>query len=67
MSDDWKITEHAVNVAAQFADRWATAVAAEARRIQQNTLERVPDTWVQVSVLRQLLRAVKSPGVVFRG
>jgi len=61
MSDDWKITEHAANVAAQFADRWATAVAAQARRIQrpENTLERVPDAWVQVSVLRQLLRAAQ--------
>jgi hypothetical protein len=61
MTDEWKITEHTVNVAAQFADRWATAVAAQARRIQhpENTLERIPDTWMQVMTLRQLLRAVE--------
>jgi hypothetical protein len=36
-------------------------VAAQARRIQrpENTLERVPDAWVQVTVLRQLLRAAE--------
>ena len=61
MSNEWRITEDTANVAAQFADRWATAAAAQARRIRQpeNTLERVPDTWVQVSVLRQLLRAAQ--------
>jgi hypothetical protein len=61
VSNEWRITEHKANVAAQFADRWATAVAAQARRIQrpENTLERVPDAWVQVSVLRQLLRAAE--------
>jgi hypothetical protein len=61
VSHAWRITEHTANVAAQFADRWATAATARARRIQQpeNTLERVPDIWVQVSVLRQLLRAAQ--------
>lgn len=61
VSHAWRITEHTANVAAQFADRWATAATARTRRIQQpeNTLERVPDTWVQVSVLRQLLRAAQ--------
>jgi hypothetical protein len=61
VSSEWRITEHTANVAAQFADRWATAVAAQARRIQrpENTLERVPDTWVQVSIMRQLLRAAR--------
>lgn len=61
MSNEWRITDHTANVAAQFADRWATAAAAQARRIQrpENTLERVPDAWVQVSVLRQLLRAAQ--------
>jgi hypothetical protein len=61
VNDEWKITEKAVNVAAQFADRWATAVAAQARRIQhpENALERNPDTWIQVMALRQLLRAVE--------
>lgn len=61
VSNEWRSTEHIANVAAQFADRWATAVAAQARRIQrpENTLERVPDAWVQVSVLRQLLRAAE--------
>jgi hypothetical protein len=61
VSNEWRITENIANVAAQFADRWATAVAAQARRIQrpENTLERVPDAWVQVSVLRQLLRAAQ--------
>ena len=61
VSHAWRITEHTANVAAQFADRWATAAAARARRIQQpeNTLGRVPDTRVHVSVLRQLLRAAQ--------
>lgn len=55
------MTEHTANVAAQFADRWATAVAAQARRIRQpeNILERVPDAWVQAITLRQLLRAAE--------
>jgi hypothetical protein len=61
VTEQWKITEHTVNVAAQFADRWATAVAAQARRIQhpEITFERIPDTWMQVLALRQLLRAVE--------
>lgn len=61
MADEWRITEHVPNVAAQFADRWATAVAAQARRIKspQDTLERVPDTFLQVLVLRQLVRAAE--------
>ena len=61
MSDQWRITEHTANVAGQLADRWATAVAAQARRIQrpENTIERVPDALVQVSVLHQVLRAAE--------
>jgi len=59
VSKDWRITDNTAKVAAQFADRWAIAVAAQARRIQHpdDTRESVPDAWVQVSVLRQLLRA----------
>jgi hypothetical protein len=61
MTSEWPITAHTANVAAQLADRWATAVNAQARRIQHpaNTLERVPDALVQVSLLRQLLRAAR--------
>lgn len=61
VGDHWLITEHTPNVAAQLADRWATAVAAQARRIQRpdRTLERVPDAWLQVMALRQLLRAAR--------
>lgn len=48
MSEQWRITEHMANVAAQFADRWATAAAAQARRIEhpEDLLERVPDTFL---------------------
>jgi hypothetical protein len=61
VSDEWLITEHSPNVAAQFADRWATSVAAQARRIHrpENAFERVPDTFLQVVALRQLTRAAE--------
>ena len=61
VTGDWRITENSPRVAAQFADRWATAAAAQARRIKDpyNTLERVPDDFLQVTVLHHVLRAAE--------
>lgn len=59
--DAWLITEHSANVAVQFADRYATAVAAQARRIRDphDQLERVPDCFLQVNALHNVLRAAE--------
>jgi hypothetical protein len=61
MTGERPITERTANVAAQLAERWATAINAQARRIQHptRTAERVPDALVQVSLLHQLLRAAQ--------
>lgn len=63
MDSQWRITEHTVSVAAQFADRWATAAAAQARRITlehpESLFERVPDAFLQVAALHHVLRAAE--------
>lgn len=61
VTDDWRITEHSPNVALQLANQWAIAVNAQARRIQNpdNTQERIPDAYIQVLALRNLLRAAE--------
>jgi hypothetical protein len=48
-------------VAAQFAERYATAVAAQARRIQHpnDPFERIADSFLQVSALRGVLRGAE--------
>lgn len=58
---DWLLTEHSANVAVQFADRYATAVAAQARRIRDphDQFERVPDCFLQVNALHNVLRAAE--------
>jgi hypothetical protein len=55
------LTEHSPNVAVQFADRYATAVAAQARRIRHpdDPFERIPDCFLQVNALRGVLRAAE--------
>jgi hypothetical protein len=61
MDSQWRITEHTANVAVQFADRWATAAAAQGRRIEYpvNPFERVPDGFLQVAALHHVLRAAE--------
>jgi hypothetical protein len=61
VTDDWRITEHSPNVALQLANQWAIAVNAQARRIQnpENSQERIPDAYIQVLALRNLLRAAE--------
>lgn len=58
---DWLLVEHSASVAVQFADRYATAVAAQARRIRdpRDQLERVPDCFLQVNALHNVLRAAE--------
>lgn len=57
----WRITENSPAVAVQFADRWATAVRAQARRIEHphHTIERVPDCFQQVNALHNVLKAAE--------
>lgn len=38
VDSQWRITEHTASVAAAFADRWATAAVARARRIEHPRL-----------------------------
>lgn len=61
VTDDWRITEHSPNVALQLANQWAIAVSAQARRIQnpEDSQERIPDAYLQVLALRNLLRAAE--------
>lgn len=61
MDSHWRITEHVASVAAAFANLWATAVAAQARRIEhpENLFERVPDTFLQVDAIHNMLRAAE--------
>jgi hypothetical protein len=61
MDTEWRVTGHTASVAAAFADRWATAVAAQARRIEhpENLFERVPDTFLQVDAIHNVLRAAE--------
>lgn len=61
MTDDWRITEHSPNVALQLANQWAIAINAQARRIQNpdDSQERIPDAYIQVLALRNLLRAAE--------
>lgn len=61
MDTEWRVTEHTASVAAAFADRWATAVAAQARRIAhpENLFERVPDTFLQIDAIHNVLRAAE--------
>lgn len=61
MTDAWLITEHSPNVALQLANEWAIAVRAQARRVQHphNSQERVPDTYLLVMALRNVLRAAE--------
>lgn len=58
---EWLLVEHSPSVAVQFADRYATAVAAQARRIQHphDQFERVPDCFLQVNALHNVLRAAE--------
>ncbi|GHF66760.1 hypothetical protein FHX82_006545 [Amycolatopsis bartoniae] len=48
-------------MAVQFADRYVTAVAAQARRIREpyNQFERVPDCFLQVNAIHNVLRAAE--------
>jgi hypothetical protein len=61
MDSQWRITEHTASVAASFAALWATAAAAQARRIEhpENLFERVPDAFLQVDALHHVLRAAE--------
>jgi hypothetical protein len=61
MDNEWRVTEHTASVAAAFADRWATAAAAQARRIEhpENLFERVPDTFLQIDAIHNVLRAAE--------
>ncbi len=62
MDSQWRITEHTASVAASFATLWATAAAAQARRIEhpENLFERVPDTFLQVDAIHNVLRAAET-------
>jgi hypothetical protein len=57
----WRITQNSPAVAAQFADRWATAASAQARRIEypDDPFERVPDCFQQVNALHNVLKAAE--------
>jgi len=61
MNRPYLLTENSHKVAVQLADRWTTAVEAQARRIRQpdNLRVTVPDQWLQVIALRQVLAAAE--------
>ena len=61
MTDQFLLTENSHRVAVQLADRWATAVEAQARRIRKphNHREPVPDQYLQVVALHHVLVAAK--------
>jgi len=61
MSDAFLLTENSHKVAVQLADRWATAVEAQASRIHHPESLRVTvvDQWLQVIALRQVLVAAE--------
>jgi len=61
MTDDWRITNHSPQVALQLAQQWAVAARAQARRVQdpQHASERVPDTYLLVMALQQVLTAAQ--------
>lgn len=61
MTDDWRITDHSPDVALRLAHQWAVAARAQARRVQhpQHAGERVPDTYLLVMALQQVLTAAQ--------
>ncbi len=61
MTDQFLLTENSHKVAVQLADRWATAVEAQARRIQSphDLRVTVPDQYMQVVALHHVLVAAK--------
>ena len=61
MTDQFLLTENSHRVAVQLADRWATAVEAQARRIRKpyNHRVTVPDPYLQVVALHHVLVAAK--------
>ncbi len=61
VTDRFHLTENTHKVAVQLADRWATAVEAQARRIRnpENLRVTVPDQWLQVVALHHVLAAAQ--------
>jgi hypothetical protein len=57
----FRLTENTHRVAVQLGDRWATAVEAQARRIQspENLRVTAPDQWLQVVALHHVLVAAQ--------
>jgi hypothetical protein len=55
------LTENSHKIAVQMADRWATAVEAQARRIRKphDLRVTVPDQYLQVVALHHVLVAAK--------
>jgi hypothetical protein len=61
MSNSFRLTENTHRVAVQLADRWATAVEAQAGRIRkpENLRFTVPDQWLQAVALHHVLAAAE--------